>query len=263
VAKASIAAGFIAFCAFTTFLRAEEWSHPLRLAYTEALKRPQSARAQYSLALTLIEVAGKNDKSPLIDEAVKILENNASQADSGITALQALIYINGHAHRPIDPRWWQAIVQKLQTRAPSQTDIGAIIFLFHCQMDGDCPLQKQELLETFTAALIRSGGNANLTAAYADFALRELGDVELAERMSRETVAANPSVPVYRENLIWLLIATGQFDKCETELAILQESNHLGSLDMDIAKLQQVLAEARKRLPQPPASLLPMDRPSH
>lgn len=244
-ARTSLAAGFIALFAFTTFLRAEEWSSSIRLAYSEALKRPDSQRAQYELARTLIVAAGKDEKSPLIEEASRILERNAFLPTSGITSLQALIYINSHTHRAIDSRWWQAIVEKLRAAAPSRADIAAIIFLFHCQQDGNCPMQKQEMLDTFTAGLERSNGNPSLMSAYADFALRELGDTVLAERMSREALATQPDNPTYRENLIRLLISTRQFHKIAPEMDALQKINRLGALDKDIATLEAQAAAAR------------------
>lgn len=260
-AKRLLAAGFITLFAFITFLRAEEWSNPVRLAYSEVLKRPDSQRAQYGLARTLIMAAGKNEKSPLIDKATGILKRNAYQPTSGITSLQALIFINGRAHRPIDPRWWQAIVEKLRARAPSQSDIAAIIFLFHCQQDGDCPMQKQELLDTFVAGLERSNGNPNLMSAYADFALRELGDAALAERLLRQVAATQPAIPEYRENLIRLLISTRQFDKIEPEMEALRKLNRFGSLDEDIAKLRSESAAAQAGIsPSAPLPSVPPRR---
>ncbi|MDE2084770.1 MAG: hypothetical protein KGI64_07930 [Xanthomonadaceae bacterium] len=260
VAKTLLAAGFIAFFGFTTFLRAEEWSNPVRLAYSEALKRPHSQRAQYELARTLILAAGKDETSPLLDEATKILERNAYLPESGITPLQALIFINGRAHRPVDPHWWQAIIEKLHARAPSQSDIAAIIFLFHCQQDGDCPMQKQELLDVFMAGLERSGGNLNLMSAYSDFALRELGDPVLAERMLRDVVAASPTDPTYTANLVRLLISTRQFEKIPAEIDAMQKLNRFGSLDAEIARLKTAAAAAQAA--QGPAPQLPVDSPT-
>ncbi|MDR3387000.1 MAG: hypothetical protein P4L92_08095 [Rudaea sp.] len=260
-AKSLAAAGLVAFFAFITFLRAEEWSNPLRLAYSEALKRPDSSRAQYELARTLIVAAGNNENSPLIDESTRILQRTAFLPDSGIGPLQALIFVNGRAHRPIDPAWWQAIIRKLNDRAPTQTDIAVVIFLFHCQVDGDCPEQKQEMLDTFTAALVRSNGNINLMSAYADFALRELGDAALAERMSRDVVAAKPQIPVYRANLVRMLISTHQFDAAEQALSGLAALDHLGSLDVLIASLKAELASARAASPAPADVKMP-DGPS-
>jgi hypothetical protein len=253
-AKLILAGGFTAFFAFTTFLRAQEWSHPLRLALSEASKRPDSMRAQYELARTLIVAAGSNDKSPLIDESVNILERTAFRPDSGIAPLQALIYLNGRAHRPIDPAWWKAIVQKLEDRPPAQSDIDVLIFLFHCQLRGDCPSQKKELLDAFLAALTTSGGNVNLMSAYADFAFDELDDKELAERMLREVVVIKPTVPVYHANLISLLILTGQLDAAESALGALKALNHAGSLDAMIADLQAQIEAAKAATPVTPAN---------
>jgi hypothetical protein len=247
-----IATGFVLFFAFNTFLRAQEWSDPIRLAYSEALKRPDSQRAQYDLAQILIIAAGENRESPLITEARELLERTAFLPNSGITPLQALIYINGRAHRPIDPRCWQAITAKLRDNAPSQGDIAALIFLSRCQMRGDCPIQKPELLEAFVTALTRSGGNANLLGAYGEFALEQLGDLELAERMYREAVATSPKEPVYRANLVRFLIATGQFDAAAAEIDQLCALNRLGSLDDVLASLRAALAAGRS--PEPDAA---------
>jgi hypothetical protein len=260
LARNAIVAGFLALFAFTTFLRAEEWSDPIRLAYAEALKRPDSPRAQYDLARTLIIAAGKDQKSPLIDKSIAILERNAYRPDSGIAPLQALIYLNGRAHRNIDPRWWQAITQRLHSRTPTQTDISSVIFLFRCQQHGECPDQPQELLNAFVAALTTTAGDANLMSAYADFAVMRLGDPELAVRMSRQVVASNPRVPVYRGNLVKMLIRTGRFDDAQTEIERLRSFDRGGSQKSTIAELEAALATARSQKPRaPPAPTVPVD----
>lgn len=247
--KIVITGCFLGLFSFTTFLRAQEWSHPLRFAYSEALKRPDSPRAQYELARVLVQAAGSDQNSPLIEESVTILERTAFRDESGIPPLQALIFVNGRAHRPIDAAWWRAIIAKIQARPLSQSDVDAIVFLFHCQSRGDCPRQTQELLDVFTAALTASHGNVFLMAAYSDFALTQLGDAPLAERMSRDVVAARPYVPVYRANLTRLLIVTRQYDDAEATIADLARMNHLGSLDTMISKLRDELAAARSAAP--------------
>lgn len=261
-AKLFVASGFIFFFAFTTFLRAEEWSNPIRLAFSETQKRPDSKRAQYELARTLIVAAGDDAQSPLIDESIHILERNAFLPDSGITGLQALIFINGRAHRRIDPRWWEAIIQKLQDRTPTQSDIGALIFLFHCQINGECPPQKEELFQAFTAALTRSNGNVNLISAYSDFAFRDLDDAELAERMARNAVEIRPNVPVFRANLIHLLIAVRRYDEAAAELEKLQSLNHFGSLDTLITGLNAQLSTSKSQIgpPAAPPVIQPINR---
>jgi hypothetical protein len=245
LARYLISAALLTFFAFTTTLRSMEWSHPLRFAHSEALKRPDSPRAQYEFALTLIEAAGKDEKSPLVEESIKVLEQNAFRPDSGIAPLQALIYINGRAHRDIDPRLWHEIIAKIGARTPSQTDIESIAFLLHCQLDGDCPLQPRELLAVFLAALDRADGNVYLMSAYAEFALRELGDTDLAVRISRDVVALKPQVPVYRANLVKFLIATGRFGEAQDAIIGLAAMNHLNMLDPMLADLNGRLVAAR------------------
>jgi len=256
--KTFVAGAFIAFFAFTTFLRAEEWSNPLRLAYAEALKRPLSPRAQYELARTLILIDPKGQNANLVNDSVAILKRAALLQNSGIAPLQALIYVNARAGQPIDQAWWASIVDKLQRNTPSQTDIDSVIFLFHCQARGDCPQQKQELFDTFTTALAKSNGNIHLKSAYAEFAFVELGDAALAERMFREVVADSPQVPVYQSNLIEFLIATRQFAAAESAMLNLAALNKLGSLDPLLAKLRGKLAQARAAQDAPlPSATVP------
>ena len=82
-ARTLIGTGFIALFAFTTLLRAKEWSHPLRLdirgAQTPAFAaRPVRTRADAD------QSGRQGDKSPLLGKSVRILERNAFLPDSGI-----------------------------------------------------------------------------------------------------------------------------------------------------------------------------------
>ena len=234
----------LALFTFTTYLRAEEWSHPLRLAYSEALKRPDSARAQYMLAHTLIEGA-RDDASPLLEKSMAILRRDAMRPGQGIAPLQALIYLSARLHQPIEHVWWERISAELREHAPSQTDIDSLIYLYRCQRRGDCPRQPAELLDAFVAGLAKSQGNVNLMEAYGEFALLELHDATLAEHMYRDVVAIRPQVAVYRANLVEFLIATSRFDEASKTLDELRAMNHLGALDPSIARLEEKLQQAR------------------
>jgi len=240
-----VPACFILFFGFVTFLRAEEWSNPIKLAYNEALKRPNSARAQYELARLLIIASNDNSKSPLIEQARDILKRNAANPESGISSLQALIYINAKAQQPIDPEWWKEIVDKLTQRTPTKTDIAAITFLAHCQFDGDCPQQTQELLDVFQVGLQRSNGDPNLMSAYADFAAIRLHDNELAERMYTGAIAAIPKLASYRINYIQFLLATRQFDKAQAAITELKQIDFAGAEARNTSRLEQMLQAAR------------------
>jgi hypothetical protein len=254
VIKGVVTAAFVAFIGSTTLGRAQEWSHPIRFAYSEALKRPDSPRAQYELAHTLIVATHASDDTPLAAQARELLEKTAGLPDSGISAWQALIYLNAKEKRPIDPRWWEGIIKRLHEQVPSKTDVNAVIFLYQCQIDGQCPVQPQEMMETFVAALEGTHGDLNLTSAYAEFASRVLDDGELATRLAREVVSARPTEPVYRGNLVRLLILNGDFDAAESEISALAKLNRVGSLDSLLASLTKQLADAREAAKSQPAS---------
>lgn len=258
IVRRAVVMAFLAWCAFTTLLRSEEWSDPMRLAYAEALKRPDSPRAQYDLARTLMLAAGDNARSPLIGRATEILERNAARPDSGIAPLQALIFINGRAHKPVDPRWWQLIESRLRDGTPSQTDLGAVIFLFRCQQRGDCPDEPAAMFRIFVEALKASNDNPNVMAAYADFALTRMHDSDLAIRMSRAVVRSKPTVAAYRVGLVKILIATEHLEDARLELANLKRLDHGGSQGGSIAALDAALdAAVRDRPPAPTAPQVP------
>ena len=254
--RTGVACGFVAFFAFNTLLRAEEWSHPLRLALSEASKRPHSARAQYTLAQTLIIAAGSDRSSPLLREARNLLQKTAFQPGSGIAGLQALIYLDCKSTGSIAPGLWETLIQNLRNEPPSQSDIAALEFLLHAQLHGDCPMQEEQLLDAFTAALARSDGDVNLVSAYADFAYLELNDSDLAERMFREVLRQRPTVATYRGNWVDFLIATGRFDEAEKELETLRSLNYYGSLDALLARLNKELKDARTSIKAPGPSPL-------
>jgi hypothetical protein len=243
--KIALSIAFLSLYSLTTLLRAEEWSNPLKFAYSEALKRPDSPRAQYELARTLVVAAGTSTASPLLEEAERMVLHKVQLAHPDISALQVAIFIAASKGEPIDSQWWDSIDRELKSRPPSQSEIAAIIFLYHCQRDGPCPRQDERIYETFVAAMESSGTNVNLMSAYAEFALTRLNDAELAERMFREVVEDRPKVPVYRENLIRFLLAIGKFDAADVEVEDMAKLNTLGSLDKTLARWRERVKKAR------------------
>lgn len=242
--RTTLAISAIALFSTTTFLRAQEWSDPIRLAHAEATKRPDSMRAQYGWALTLMMAAGTDRDSPLLTEARSILHRIVDRDDSGVAPAQALIFLAGRDGQPIDPHWWQEILRKSRMGPPSKTDIQAIAFLSRCMSRSICPNQPQQMQTVFLAAMDASSNNPELLSAYADYAYRKLNDGQLADRLGTEAVTRSPAVPTYRYNLVRLLLATGHVDEARQQMAILRTMNRWGSLDREIGELNVLLHKA-------------------
>lgn len=233
------------YSANVTLLRSIEWSNPIRLAYAEANKQPESVRAQYGLAQILIVAANRDAASPWLAEARQHLERIVYRPDSGVAPAQALIYLDGIQHRPVDPALWNAILAKLRTPPVTITDASAITFLYRCMQHGDCQKQVPQMHAVLEAAVPSSGHNPDILAVYADFAFLELHDTALAERLDRDAIQRNPRAPTYRINLVTLLLVSGQPDKAAIELQALATMNHGGELDPDLHRLQDDLARVR------------------
>ena len=241
--RVTIATAAIALFAANTYLRAVEWSDPLKLAVAEAAKRPLSPRAQYGFADTLMSYTTTAD-AELVSKSIDLLHRASELPNAGITGEQGLIVYSSTLKRPVDPAWWSDINEKLKRSPPSESDIVGLRALLRCQLHGLCNNQKNQLLEAFLAALSHPHPRAPLLAAYADFAAVQMNDNALAERLMQQAIATDPREPLYRSNLVRLLIAEGQLDRARDALAELERLNQWGSLDSMLEPLRRQLAEA-------------------
>jgi hypothetical protein len=236
----------LAFYGLTTWMRAEEWSDPLRLAVSEATKRPQSSAAQYELGQRYLASIGR-DGMPMTEDGFEVLERAASIPDSDILSEQLLITGHAELKRPILPRWWDSLLGKLHERPPTSADVGALDALFRCQLQRICPLDVARLKAAFDAAVAWPQTDGVLLFLHGLFAERLLHDPALAERQLRAAVARAPGEFRTREALIRFLVAQDRQAEARQEMAGLRELNHFGSLSDTIGKLEQLLSASKSR----------------
>ena len=246
----AIACTAFAFHAFSTHLRAREWGQPLTLARSEASKRPTSIAAQYEFGRSLVEAAGGNPASPRIEQARMVYEACSRLPGSNILCEQGLLVL---PERPADEAHvWHVMQQRLRAAPPSQNTISALSNLWQCQQQQVCPPRTEDLASAFDAALAHAHPNARLLAVHARFAASALHDDALAEAQLRRAVSLQPSTPVYRFNLVQLLLQQGDSRAAREQIDILRRYNRLGSLDEVLAHLEQQAATLEQT--QPPAS---------
>jgi hypothetical protein len=188
--------------AAVTAMRVQEWSDPLRLASSEALRHPDSPRAQYEFGRALVIVSDYGRKSPaLLEKAKQAFLVAMRLPNSDIQPEQGLIMIAGHTGQTPDDAWWQSMASKLRKRPPSAEGRGAIYGLLMCQIKGPCPRQVRQMLVVYMSALSHPGADAQLLAGYSQFAAYELGDLKLAQRVARDAVARSHNSVIIREAL--------------------------------------------------------------
>lgn len=238
--RIALAAALVFFYAFTTWMRAEEWSNPLRLALSEAGKRPDSPAAQYEHARALI-AAGSLDGRPLLDDAIIVLQDKRSLPGASILYEASLIVMNGHARTEADPAWWDSILDKLRKQPPSQSDAQALEYLSVCFIHHDCKEGLPVLAKAYDAAMAYPSPSAYLLSAHGEFAWHLQGDVQLAERQFRAAIALSPRDVQARQHLVDLLISTGKLAEARVELDALGKMNTFGMFNRLITELNDEL----------------------
>lgn len=211
----------------TTWLRAREWSDPVRFAITTAAKHPGSPRATYQLAQTYVIQVGADVHSPLVPKAFDALERARRVPRAGILPAQGLLILASRTGRPMQDAWWQEMHDRLQQGPISAQDLGALNAMTSCEISGHCHFPPRRMLALFMAALSH-GDRAELLNIYGNYALNVLQDWPLAEQLWTRAREVSPGIAQYRINLIKLLIAKGDWAKAEREIAELRTLGRLG-----------------------------------
>ncbi|MFT3789790.1 MAG: hypothetical protein QM741_01675 [Rudaea sp.] len=238
--RKGVLAAFLGLCCFSLFLRAEEWSNPLSLALVEATRHPDSPRATYEYARTLVVMSNYETDSPFTSKALDALQKAVLVKRTDVLADVAQIMFASRTRHIVNPEWWASVRAKLATGVPSAENDAAIKTLTDCVVRGLCPVDDDEMLQSFLAAVGTGAATPAILYSYAIFAFNRLHDAELALRLAED--AANQSHdPQYRLNLANYLIDLKKKDAAITQLSILKQHDHLGRFAADITEAERRL----------------------
>ena len=230
-----------------TFLRAREWSDPYRFASTEAAKRPESARAAYSLGRLLTIMTGNSAGSPFIAPAILELDRARRLPQGGTLPDCALLMLAAHTGRPLDPAWWQDMQAKLRRGPIGPSEISTMASLATCARNGECNFPVPDMMATFEAALTRP--NADILNIYADYIFNVIRDPDAALAMWSRSIRMRPDVAQYRINVTKALIAVGRFDEATGQIAALRRLGRLGQNEAEASALDERLRNGQKVQP--------------
>jgi hypothetical protein len=222
-----IASAFLLFCAAITYARALEWSNQVRFSLTEADKHPQSPRATYDAARTMVILTNYEADSPFFAKAVVALERARQVPHNGVLPDQAMIMFAAHTGRPLQADWWEDMYDKLRHQPIGPQELAAMASLTKCATEQHCGLPRESMLKMFDAGLSQ-GANAEVLNMYGDYALNQMVDGELALRLWRQASALHSKEPQYHVNQAKLLIYLGRYDEARAQIAILRKMGRLG-----------------------------------
>lgn len=245
-ARLGLAIVAIAFYGATTWMRAQEWSDPQRLARSDALKRPQSPAAQFDLAQSYLAEAARSGKQEPAQAALAILERNRLLPGAGIQFEARIITLLGASGYPAPGAVWDGLVAKLQHNRLDNNAIHALSLLNHCFADGKCSsTQRDRLAQAYAAAIPQATAQVDFASVWAEYAWHVAGDHGLAEQILRDALAASPGSVDRMQALAIVLIHEGKLDEAATVLARIERHNRLGMEDGRLSRLRSALENAR------------------
>ncbi|MFK2879009.1 hypothetical protein [Rhodanobacter hydrolyticus] len=234
--------GLLLLWASQTLATSIEWSNPISMAESLAVRRPTSPRAQYELGRTYIIYSNYDPTSPFTKLAYAPLERSAALPGSSILPEQALIFMNARMHLPIKDAWWTSLIGKLKAHKPGIQDESSLAALTKCVQDSFCDLPVNRMMEAFMAALSHPNPDARLLANYGDYGWNVLNDKGLGLRMTEASVEADPHEPVYRITLIRMLAALGRKEDALDAIKQLEALNYGDRLSATLAQLRALPA---------------------
>lgn len=215
-----------------TWVRAQQWSHPLDHAALEAHHRPGSARAQYALGRLLLLAYVRGGEPTLAARAERAFHRAADNAPGERQALFALVhlaYARGEQPAP-------DLVARLSERLAEGTVEPSMPLYFRqlvrCAKSRQCPLRHDHALQWFQAALSNPAlaeSQALVVMSWLGVYMADVaGDFRTAEGFLQRVVELSPEDPVARLNLVGLHLAKGELTAARRELDEARASDPFG-----------------------------------
>lgn len=230
-----------AFFGGTTHLRALEWSHPLRLAASEAAKRPESVEAQYSYAYLLLIAAGSDLHGEYADRAIEQLTAHRGLPGSGLLFDSALMILGARRGEPMEAPW-DAMSASAREHAPRISDVSSLIAIYQCMKDGACAPEFGRLRALMELTLAHPTVDVSLYSAHAELVYRYFGDLDAALDSYGRAAAKMPRNASIYYNRGMMLASAGRLEEAREDLSILQSLDVAGSQSSFIDPLSKRLA---------------------
>jgi hypothetical protein len=236
---------------YTTWVRASQWSDVVSQAVYEARHHPQSYRAVFAAGRVYANLALKG--APEFEDEAREHLLRASELSKGeIMSHAALILFNNALDQPVDPAWYDELFYRLSSYPVIPTTLISLRAFVKCS-EANCgvPVEKVETMFRLTldneTTRLSNQRIAEAETLYGSFTINTRGDVRKGHRLFTQAVAHNPHDTSYRQNLINLLIAMGEFNEAEHQLELFRTDNTYGGNESIYQKLQGSIDDARKQ----------------
>jgi tetratricopeptide (TPR) repeat protein len=211
---------FILLFAYTTWLRSEQWSDNVNHSIYEARHHPDSHRAVYSAGRIHARLAIEGHQASK-QQAYDFLEQARALDRTGIMSEVTLIKLSFILDDPLNPDWFDSMLDKLSRYPISAADISGLQTLAACTQD-ICTIEPERMEKLFDIALEHE--SARLVTAYGYYTINTRNNFEKGLTLFEHAVELDPREPQYRKNLINLLVFMGKLNEAEQRLAQFKSS---------------------------------------
>ncbi|MEN8109147.1 MAG: hypothetical protein ABFS22_14230, partial [Pseudomonadota bacterium] len=243
---------FIALLAYTTWVRAGQWSDNVNHAIYEAVHHPESPRSVYAAGRIHARLA-LNGHEDSIEKAYYYL-GRASELDySGILPDIVMVKLAFMLDLPVKQEWYDRIIFKLAEYPINAADLNGLHALSSCQQNV-CKTPRATMELIYATVLqhesLRSAGgrHAHAATSYGFYLINVHGEFDQGLGYFYQAVERKPDVVQNWINLINVLVAMHRYDEAGDRLGMFQAENIAGATDRDFNRLAGVIADGRAQL---------------
>jgi len=239
---------FILLFSYTTWLRSDQWSDNINHAVYEARHHPNSHRAVFSAGRihARLTLEGHLDSK---EQAFTYIEQARRLDKTGIMPNVTLIKLSYLLDEPVNPAWFDEMLEKLSRYPISASDISSLQIFTDCAQTR-CKIEPEKMEALFDIALKQD--HARLVSVYGYYTINNRGNFEKGLALFEHAVELEPREPQYRKNLINLLAVMGRFDDAEQRLEQFKTADTHGNNQDFYASMENEINTLRNNDAAPP-----------
>ena len=239
---------FILLFSYTTWLRSNQWSDNINHSIYEARHHPESPRAVFSAGRihARLTLEGYTESK---EQAYAYIEQARHLDKTGITPNVTLIKLSYLLDEPVNPVWFDDMLEKLSRYPISAADISSLQILTDCAQ-ARCKIAPEIMEAIFDLAMKKE--NARLVSVYGYYTINSRGNFEKGLDLFKHAVELDPREPQYRKNLINLLAVMGRLDETERQLQQFKSADTHGNSQEFYELMESELSILRTSNAAPP-----------
>lgn len=176
--KGASAAALLVFLAGMTLITTATWGNPLELALAFQKRNPGSERAHYDMGIVYRQMSDGNPDSPFVSMAEAAFKKAAAVPNSSPLPEHALIVMQAFKDGSAEEKWWERLVEKVETGPAGPMQIRAVRTLLQIHRQSHA-LDPERLMDAGIALLNKPGINPSINLEFALLAIEDLDDESL------------------------------------------------------------------------------------